>query len=156
MAEVTHQQADLMLKLYEMRREPRLRQARAWFTDNYHVTSMQDAQAIAPPGSDANASVRMVLSYWDMCANIVNRGLIDEEFFFETSGEQFIVWERIKPIVNDIRGTFKNPLFLANLEEHCKRLEAWRERRAPGSAQAMREYMKRMSEAARGAAKAAS
>lgn len=157
MAEVTHQQADLMLRLYDMRREPRLRQARAWFVDNYHVQSMQDAQNIAPPGSDANAMVRMVLSYWDMCANIVNRGLIDEEFFFETSGEQFIVWERIKPIVNEIRGMFKNPLFMANLEEHCKRLEAWRERRAPGSSQAMREFMKRMAEAARGgAAKAAS
>jgi hypothetical protein len=157
MAEVTHQQADLMLKLYEMRREPRLRQARAWYVENYHVTSMQDAQSIAPPGSDANAMVRMVLSYWDMCANIVNRGLIDEEFFFETSGEQFIVWERVKPIVNEIRGMFKNPLFMANLEEHCKRLEAWRERRAPGSSQAMREFMKRMAEAQRGgAARAAS
>ena len=149
MGDVTHQQADLLLKLYEMRREPRLRQARAWFNDNFNATNMQELGTLCPPGSENNASMRMVLSYWDMAANMVNRGLIDEEFFFETSGEQFAAWERIKPVVAEIRSIFKSPFFLAHLEEHCKRLEAWRERRAPGSTAAMREFMKQQASAAR-------
>lgn len=147
MGDVNHQQADLMLKLYEMRRDPRLRQARAWFVEHFNATNMQELGTLCPPGSDNNASMRMVVSYWDMAANVVNRGLIDEEFFFETSGEQFIVWERIRPVTGEIRAMFKNPLFLSSLEEHCKRLETWRERRAPGSVAAMREFMKQQASA---------
>lgn len=147
MGNLNHEQANLALRLFEMRREPRLRQARAWVADNFNAKSLQEMQAVAPPGSEANASVRMVLSYWDMCANLVNRGLVDEEYFFETSGEQFLVWERIKPLVGEIRAVFKNPLFLSHLEEHCKRLEAWRERRAPGSTEAWRQYMQKIAQA---------
>lgn len=147
MADVTHQQAELLLKLYEMRREPRLRQARAWFVENFNATNMQEMGGLCPPGSDNSASMRMVLSYWDMAANMVNRGLIDEEFFFETSGEQFVVWDRVRHIVPEIRAMFKSPIFLANLEEHCKRLEAWRERRAPGSTAAFREFIKQQAAA---------
>jgi len=153
MSQVTHQQADLLLKLYEIRREPRLRQARAWFVENFNATNMQEATALCPPGSDNNAFMRQVLSYWEMCANMVNRGLVDEEFFFENTGEQFVVWERFKLVVNEIRAAFKNPLFMAQLEEHCKRLEAWREKRAPGATAAFREYMKQ--QAAARSAKAA-
>lgn len=147
MGNVNHQQADLMLKLYEMRREPRLRQARAWFVDNFHAASMAEVQALCPPGSDNNAFMRQVLSYWEMCANIVNRGLIDEEFFFETSGEQWIVFERFRPVLAELRAMFKNPDFLRQLEEHVKRMEAWREKRAPGALAATREYMKQMAAA---------
>ncbi len=147
MSDVTHQQADLLLKLYEMRREPRLRQARAWFVDNFHASSMQELMALCPPGSDNNAFMRQVLSYWEMCANIVNRGLLDEEFFFENTGEQWVVFERVRPIAGEIRSVFKNPHFLAHLEEHCKRLEAWREKRAPGSNAALRDWIKQQSAA---------
>jgi hypothetical protein len=147
MSNVTHQQADLLLKLYEMRREPRLRQARAWFVENFHASSMQELMALCPFGSDNNAFMRQVLSYWEMCASMVNRGLIDEEFFFENTGEQWVVFERVRPVVNEIRTTFKNPLFLAQLEEHCKRLEAWRERRAPGANAALRDWIKQQAAA---------
>jgi len=153
MGEVTHQQADLLLKLYELRREPRLRQARAWFADNFAANSMQELMALCPPGSDNNAFMRQVLSYWEMCAGMVNRGLIDEEFFFENTGEQFLVFEKFKPVIGEIRAVFKSPHFLAQLEEQCKRIEAWREKRAPGSTAAWREWMKQ--QAAARAAKAA-
>ncbi len=158
MSNVTAQQADLLLKLYEMRREPRLRQARAWFIDNFNATTMQEVMTLCPPGSDNNAFMRQVLSYWDMCANFVNRGLIDEEFFFETSGEQWAVFERLRPVLGEIRSRFKNPQFLAHLEEHVKRMEAWRERVAPGALAATREWMKQQAaaRAAAAGAKAAS
>jgi hypothetical protein len=136
MAAVTHDQVNLMLQLYETRREARLREAREWFFMNFHPASIDDVPRICPPGSKENASMRMVISYWDMVANIVNRGLIDEEFFFENSGEQWYVWQCLKPIVGALRARSKNPHQYSQLEQHATRFEAWREKRAPGSVEA--------------------
>ena len=155
MGQATHEQVNLMLRLYELRREPRLREARQWFLEQLRVTTPEELQKQCPPGSEASASLRMTLSYWDMCASIANRGLVDEDLFFETTGEQFAVWEKLKPVVPAFRAQFKNPLMLASLEEHCRRFEAWREERAPGSTAALRELLQRMAQAGQ-AAKAAS
>ncbi len=144
MAKVTHEHADLLLRLYEMRREPKMREAREWYFSKYHPTSLEDAQKQAPMGSPQNAYVRMVISYWNMAASIVNRGLIDEEFFFENTGEQWIVWERIKDFVPDQRARSKNPHMYGALEKHVKKLEAWRKKRAPGATEAMRQMMAQM------------
>lgn len=155
MGDVNHQQAELLLKLYDLRREPKLRQARAWLVGIPNLQSLQDVQTQCPPGSDQNAFLRQVISYWEMCASLVNRGLLDEEFFFENTGEQWIVWERVKGAVSDIRAAFKNPYFAKNLEDHVTRLEAWREKRAPGSNEAIRAYVRAMTEAAAAKAKSA-
>src|SRR5215472_6515888 len=138
MGEVTHDQANLLLRLYELRREPRMREARDWYFANYHPRSLDEMQTQAPPGTPGNASVRMVLSYWEMAASMVNRGLIDEEFFFENTGEQWAVWSRIKPTVGAMRAALKSPQYFRQLEQHVGRLEAWREKQAPGSIEAMR------------------
>jgi hypothetical protein len=88
--------------------------------------------------------MRMVLSYWEMVASIANRGLIDEDFFFENTGEQWMVWEQVKPVIGAWRTMFSSPKFLANLEEQVKRLEAWREKRNPGSNEAIRKMLAQM------------
>jgi hypothetical protein len=147
MGEVTHEQVNLMLRLFEERRESRLREARDWFAANFHVNSPEDIMRICPPGSQGNAFMRMVLSYWEMVASIVNRGLIDEDFFFESNGEQWAVFEQVKPVLAAWRAMFSSPKFLANLEEQCKRLEAWREKRNPGSNKAIRKMMAQMLQA---------
>ncbi|HKV04993.1 MAG TPA: hypothetical protein VJO53_07795 [Candidatus Acidoferrales bacterium] len=141
MGKVTHDQANLMLRLYEMRREPRMREAREWYFSKFHPASAEDVQRIAPMGSPESASMRMVISYWEMAASIVNRGLIDESFFFENTGEQWLVWERIRAFVPAMRARSKNPHQYGNLEKHVKKLEAWRKKRAPGALEAMREMM---------------
>jgi hypothetical protein len=138
MGDVTHEQANLLLRLYELRREPRMREAREWFFANFHPASLEDMLALAPPRSSADASVRMLISYWEMAASIVNRGLIDEDFFFENTGEQWAVWGRIKELVPAIRERSMNPHQYGNLEKHVSRFETWRERRAPGSGEAIR------------------
>jgi len=130
-----------MLRLYELRREARLRQARGWFVDHFHPSSPEEMMEQFAPGSDEYNNIRMVLSYWDMVAGIVNRGLINDELFFESNGEIWVVWDRIKIIVPTWRAAFKNPTMFSNLEETCKRLESWREKRAPGSNVAMREIL---------------
>ena len=103
---------------------------------------------VCPPGSQGNLYMRMVLGYWEMVASIVNRGLINEEFFFESNGEQWVVFEQVKPVLAAWRAMFSSPNFLANLEENAKRLEAWRERRNPGSNEAIRKMMAQMQQAA--------
>jgi hypothetical protein len=153
MGEVTHDQVNLMLRLYDIRREPRLREARQWFMDKFRPSTLEEVMKLYPPASQENAYLRMVISYWDMVAGIVNRGLVDEELFFENSGEQWIVWERMKPVIGEWRALFKNPHMLGNLEEQCKRFEAWREKRAPGTNQAMRDMFAQMEKTAAAVAK---
>ena len=155
MGEVTHEQVNLLLKLYDLRREPKLREARDWFGANFHVKTIEDVMQVCPPGSQGNAFMRQVLSYWEMVAGIANRGLIEEEFFFENTGEQWGAFEQVKPVLAAWREMFSSPKFLANLEENCTKLEAWRERRNPGSNAAIRRVMQQMREGAQ-ARKAAS
>src|ERR1700758_4802156 len=146
MGEVTHEQVNLLLRRYDPRREPRMREAREWFAANFHPKTPEDVMRICPPGSRENAFMRMVLSYWEMVASIVNRGLIDEDFFFENTGEQWAAFEQVKPVLAAWRAMFSSPKFLSNLEEQCKRLEAWREKRNPGSNEAIRKMMAQMQE----------
>jgi hypothetical protein len=82
-----------------------------------------------------------------MCASIANRGLVDEEMFFNQSGEGWLVWDKIKNVVPAWRAAFNNPLIFAELESFCTRLEAWSEKRAPGSVEARRTMMQQMAQA---------
>jgi hypothetical protein len=141
MAQITYDEVNLMLRLYDMRRESRLRQARAWFTEHFHPESPEEMMQRYPQGSEENTHIRMVISYWDMVAGIVNRGLINDELFFDSNGEIWVVWDRMRSIVPTWRAAFKNPHLFQNIEETCKRLETWREKRAPGSTAAMRQMM---------------
>lgn len=141
MTQVTYDEVNLMLRLYEMRREGRLRQARNWFVDHFHPVSADEMMQKYAAGSEEYTNIRMVISYWDMVASIVNRGLINDELFFESNGEIWVVWDRIRNIVPTWRSAFKNPNVFQNMEETCKRLETWREKRAPGSTAAMRQMM---------------
>ena len=140
----TFEQAQLHLQVYEQRREARLRQARDWFFKNYHVTSLEDANRIAPMGSESGAFASMVVSYWEQACALLNRGLLDDALFFETSGEFFGVWEMIKPVVPAFREKFAAKTFCANLEKAAQRYEKWIETRSPGHIATMREFMKQM------------
>ena len=144
MGNTSHEQADLLLKLYDLRREPRLREARNFMVAQFNATNMEEFMRQCPPGSEQNASMRQALTYWEMCANLVNRGLIDEEFFFENTGEQFAIFEKVRWLAPIMREQFKNPYFLACLEKHVNNLIAWREKRAPGSNEALKNFLAQM------------
>ena len=140
----THEQAQLHLQVYELRREARLRQGRDWFFQNYFVETLDDAMRIAAPGSEGGALAMMVLSYWEQTCALVDYGLLHEDLFFETTGEFFGVWELVKPIVPQAREKWADKTFLAHLESVAKRYETWKETRSPGHIAAMREFMKQM------------
>src|SRR5262245_61302806 len=137
----THEQAQLHLQVYDLRREARLRQARDWFQKNYIVETFDDAMRIAAPGTETGALAGMVIGYWEQACALLNYGLLHEELFFETSGEFFGVWELLKPIGPQFRERFADQRLLSNLERAAQRYEAWSERRSPGHVAAMRGFM---------------
>jgi hypothetical protein len=92
-------------------------------------------------GSEAGTSFMMVVSYWDQACAYLNYGLLHEDLFFETNGEFFWIWERLKPTMEEGRGRFSNPLFLAHLEKAANRYEAWIEQREPGHLAAKRQMV---------------
>jgi hypothetical protein len=140
----THEQAQLQLQVYEQRREARLREARDWFFKNYFPNTMEESMRIAAPGTEHGALVMMVFSYWDQTCALLNYGLLHEDLFFETTGEFFGVWERIRPVIQEGRKMFSNPGFMAHLEKAAKRYEEWTETRSPGQIAAMRKFMQQM------------
>ena len=135
----THAQAELLLRLYDLRREARMRQARDWFFNSFAPKTMPELQHLVPPGSDENAYMRMVTSYWEMVCAYLNHGLLHEDLFFETSGEQYLVWIRVQPVLADIRKQFSRYSF-AHTEKAALRYEKWWEKREPGRVKRMREF----------------
>jgi len=140
----THEQAQLHLQVYEMRREARLRQARDWFFKNYFADTFDEAMRVAAPGTEAGTFYGMVVGYWEQACALLNYGLLHEDLFFETSGEFFGVWERIKATVPQWRERFVAKGFFAHMEKAAKRYEAWSETRSPGHIAAMRKFMEQM------------
>lgn len=140
----THEQAQLQLQLFDLRREARLRQARDWFFKNYAVDSFEHAMRVAPPGTEEGTLAFMVLGYWEQACAMLNYGLLHEELFFETSGEFFGVWENVKNFVPEARKQFVENHFLAHIEKAAQRYESWSEKRSPGHIAAMRQFMQGM------------
>ena len=112
----TYDDANLILRLYEMRREERMRRARAWFTANFKVKTWDDLQKLAPGGSDENASYRMVVTYWDMVASFIAGGILHQELFFQSGRELLLVWERMREVLPEIRQKYKDPHLWSHLE----------------------------------------
>ena len=92
-----HEDADLILKLYDLRRETVMRDARNWlFT--FNPTSIEDVMSTLM--GEHSGHFRMVCTYWDMACALVNNGAIDEELFNQTNGEQIFVYMKVQPVLN--------------------------------------------------------
>jgi len=136
MQQATYQDAELLVRLYDLRREEKLRAARAWFGSTFSAQSVAEAMEKYPPGSDQNAYFRMVSTYWEMAASFVVKGIVHEELFFENSGELLLVWEKMKNLIGDMRQVRKNPLLYRNLEKVAGKHIAWMNQNAPGAYEA--------------------
>lgn len=138
----TKDDADLILRLYEIRREEGMRRARNWFTTEFNPESTEDIFNIV--FGEHSADFRMVLSYWDMVATFVNYGLIDEAIFNDINTEHVAVYAKVQPFVEEIRAMPGVPpyLYCKNLEPLVQRLPDAKER-----IESMRRYMKRRVEA---------
>ena len=132
-ARATYDDVNLILRLYEMRREDRLREARKWFTGSFKVKTFEEFQALCPPGSEANASYRMVTTYWEMVASFLNSGVLNAELFYQSGRELLLVWERVRDIAPAIRDAYKHSRELKNLEEAAAAYITWWNHAAPGA-----------------------
>lgn len=118
----TYEDVNLILRLYDMRREDKLRKARAWFIASFKgVDNMERFLEVCPPGTDQNAYFRMITTYWDMVASFITAGVLNADLFFQSGREMLFVWERIRDLVEPSRAAFKDPTALANLEAVAKR-----------------------------------
>jgi hypothetical protein len=107
--------AQLNLKLFELRREPVLREARQWFLLEFNPETF--AELVTIVSGARNSSFRMVLGYWDMAASLVTSGAIDSEAFCAANGEIFATFSKIQPFLAELREASSEPTF-------CKHIEA--------------------------------
>jgi hypothetical protein len=116
MSKATYDDVNLLLRLYDMRREDKLRAARTWFVTNFKPKNMEEMAKLAGPGSDGNANFRQAISYWEMVASFVTAGVLNEELLFQNTRELLLFWLRLKPVVKEVREAFKDPNAWKNLE----------------------------------------
>jgi hypothetical protein len=135
-AQATYDDANLVMRLYDLRREEKLREARAWFVANFKPKSMADIDQLCPPGSENNARMRMVASYWDMAASFVAAGVLNPELFFASNREMLVVAVRFRPVLATIRSAFKDPSFLKNLETVAQQFSDHLDKAGPGTLEA--------------------
>ncbi|HKR00423.1 MAG TPA: hypothetical protein VJT09_07105 [Pyrinomonadaceae bacterium] len=138
--------ANLILRLYEIRREEAMRKARNWFMNEFNPESTQDIFKVLV--GEHSADFRMVASYWDMVAAFVNHGTIDEELFNDINTEHVAIYAKLQPFLAEIRAMPGVPpyLYLKSLEPLVLRMPDAEERVA-----SMRRYMKMRAEASAGA-----
>ncbi len=128
---------NIILRLYELRREETMRKARDWFTTDFNPESTQDLLAVMV-SPEHNAAYRMVTSYWDMAAAFVNHGSIEEQLFNDIHFEQIAVYAKIQPFLAEFRAATNAPYYLTHLEQLVRRMPDVEERLAT-----MRRFMKR-------------
>jgi hypothetical protein len=119
------QSAELILKLFELRREKRMRKARSWFASQ-SFQSVDDVVAAAR-GKD-NDLFRMVLSYWDMTAALVNHGGVDAAMFHDSGNEHVYVWAKLEPFITEFRSRVGQPKYLSQLERMIAAMPDGKER----------------------------
>ena len=132
MGKPTHADAELILKLYEARRETEIRKARQWWTTTFWPESADDVvKVMRASGTQENAWFRQVLGYWGMASSFVSHGVLSEDLFFEASfsGELFVIFVKLEPFLAEVREKTQNPTFLRHLEK-IVRSEAGKERYA--------------------------
>jgi hypothetical protein len=106
--------ATLNLRLFELRREPVLREARSWYFAEFNPETFVEFAAIV--SGERNASFRMVLGYWDMAASLVTTGAIDAEAFRAAHGEIVSTFAKIQPFLAELRSTSGEPEFCRHIE----------------------------------------
>ena len=110
-----YESATLLVRLYELRRETAMREARTWYARSFAPASVDDV--LATVNGPNSAQFRMVTSYWEMAASFVNHGAIDADMFNESNGEHLLVFAKIQPFLADYRTRTNSPKHLAALEK---------------------------------------
>jgi hypothetical protein len=135
MVQPTYDDANLLLRLYEVRREEKLRRARQWFVFEFEPTPWREIRDQYFTGEEQDNFIRMVGTYWDMVCAFVKQGVLNKDLFYTTNSEHLTVWSKIKPWVEDARRDRNNPFMYRNLEEVAEDTLQWRQRQTERSTQ---------------------
>lgn len=128
----TYEDANLITKLYEMRREPLLREARKWLAAVPQFQSRDEMLAECPPGSDKNAYFRMIAGYWDMVSSFIVTGVLNRDLFYRSGNQEIIFfWEKVKKIIPQMREVAKNPYAFSQIEDVVEGYIEFYKERAP-------------------------
>jgi hypothetical protein len=133
MVQPTYDDANLLLRLYELRREDKLRQARHWFLFEFQSGPWSAVREGFFTGEEQDNYLRMVVSYWDLACALVKQGVLNKDLFYSTNGEHLAVWNKTKPWVDGVRQEFNNPFMLRNLEDIAEDTMQWRQRQTEKS-----------------------
>jgi hypothetical protein len=143
MARAKAEDAELILKMYDLRREPVMRAARKYVVSEFWPQNYDEFKAVVVGyGTEPNAWFRQVLTYWNMIAAMVLRGAVNEQLFFETNTEPYFLWAKFGEYIPQIRKEQIDPVFLSHLEKLTskpaakKRIKALQERLGARRAQA--------------------
>jgi len=129
----TYDDANLILKLYDLRREEKLRAARKWFGAMPALNTREEFLKICPAGTEENAYFRMVTTYWEMAASFVVSGILNRELFYRANNlELMLVWVKIKGFVAEQRAAVKDPLRYKQIEEVAQGFVEYLNQNAPG------------------------
>jgi hypothetical protein len=121
--------AQVILQLYDLRRESEMRKARRWFAGSFWPRTADDYVKVATAYSiPENAWLRQVLSYWDMASALVLRGAIHEDVFFDTCGEMWFTLAKVSPILKEVRGKLQAPELLGHVEKLANKTKAGKDR----------------------------
>ena len=116
----TAHDAQLILKLYDLRREAEMRKARHWATVEFWPKGAGEWMKVVNSfPSQENAWMRQVGGYWDMAASLVLHGALNEELFLQpgSSGEMFFFFAKVYPFLKEFREKTNNPDAFANIEK---------------------------------------
>jgi len=143
----TASDAELILKLYDLRREAEMRKARHWWLVNFWPETAEDVMKVgAAMGTQENNWLRQVGGYWSMASALALSGAINQELFLDPSisGEMFFLFAKVKPFLNDLRTKMKNPRMFSNVEKVITSSKQGREflKYVEGQVAARREAMK--------------
>jgi hypothetical protein len=121
-----HYDAELALKLYDLRRESVMRESRAAINATFLPTSWEDVLAITKPDHPLNAPFRQCATYWEMVYSMARHGVMHAEFMMESSGEGLLLYSRVEPWLEQYRAHVGNPLAFRNAEWISKESELGR------------------------------
>jgi hypothetical protein len=142
-------QAELILKLYELRRETVMREARSYVGGKFMPQSANEFVELVTAGSRNSGFILQVYGYWDMVAAFVSSGALDAGLVYDTCQEMYFQYAKIQPYLAEFRKKMNLPEFLISIECVVEGSDAGRRR-----LQTMRKNLSVMAEV-RGDAQAA-
>jgi hypothetical protein len=115
--------ADIVLRLYDMRREPVMREARRALITGWNPTTLEECLAVGAPDHPLNAAYRQVSTYWEMAYGMIKHGIVHGDYMMESNGEGLLIYSRVEPWLSEVREK-TGPFAYANAEwvaNHCER-----------------------------------